>query len=103
MVRDAGASASVSPREGWLREIADPSRLTVLFASSELAGPSPPAWQDQLAPWRATMQAYRIAPASGRPEEFLRFTEAFGGKESVVVVRPMHTWASPAGSTLSLT
>jgi hypothetical protein len=34
------------------------------------------------------MQAYRIAPASGRPEEFLRFTEAFGGKESVVVVRP---------------
>jgi hypothetical protein len=49
------------------------------------------------------MQAYRIAPASGRPEEFLRFTEAFGGKESVVVVRPMHTWASPAGSTLSLT
>jgi hypothetical protein len=34
------------------------------------------------------MQACRIAPASGRPEEFLRFTEAFGDKESVVVVRP---------------
>jgi 2-polyprenyl-6-methoxyphenol hydroxylase-like FAD-dependent oxidoreductase len=88
LARDADAPPGVLQCPKRLDALLDPSRLTLLFTDPSPAATPDPAWQDQLAPWRGTMQAYRIAPISGPQGESLRYTETFGGRQSVLVVRP---------------
>ncbi len=85
---DADAPAGTRPREVRLPDLADPSRLTLLFSAMAPAAMPPPAWQDQLKPWQETARAYRIAPAAGDPEEQFRFAQAFGSGQSILIVRP---------------
>jgi 2-polyprenyl-6-methoxyphenol hydroxylase-like FAD-dependent oxidoreductase len=83
---DADAPPDALPSEVGLHDLADSSRLTLLFADAAGALP-PPDWQEQLAPWRQSVRAHRIAPAGDLPDEHSRFTGMFGGR-GVIVTRP---------------
>ena len=83
---DADAPPDVRSSEVRMHDLADSSRLTLLFADAAGAFP-PPAWQEQLAPWRQSVRAHRIAPAGDRPGELSRFIGMFGSR-GMVVTRP---------------
>jgi 2-polyprenyl-6-methoxyphenol hydroxylase-like FAD-dependent oxidoreductase len=83
---DADAPFDARSSEVGLHELVDPSRLTLLFAAAG-AFALPPAWQEQLAPWRQSLRAHRIAPASDQPDERSRFTGMFGS-QGMLVIRP---------------
>jgi len=87
LAREAEAPAWASARETSLRELVNPSRLTLLFATPAASAQSDPDWR-QLEPWRRTIAAYRIVPVTNQRADLLSFTEAFGRQQSVLLVRP---------------
>jgi len=114
---DSGTPADSPPRAVRLHELLSPSRLTLLLAGEGRSAVAPSAWPgQQLQPWRELMAAHRVTPVPD-PEEQLRFYRAFGGGQSLVLVRPdshvcfagrqqalphlltwLNTWFPPASS-----
>lgn len=84
----AEARADARPREMWLHELLDPSHLTLLFTAATASAGPPEAWQEQLRPCPRIMQAYQISPVPDRQLEQSRFTQAFGGRPSLLLIRP---------------
>jgi 2-polyprenyl-6-methoxyphenol hydroxylase-like FAD-dependent oxidoreductase len=88
LAADPGAPADSPPRAIRLHELLSPSRLTLLLAGESRSAVAPSAWPgQQLQPWRELMAAYRVTPVPD-PGEQLRFYRAFGGGQSLVLVRP---------------
>ena len=85
---DPGTPADSPPRAIRLHELLSPSRLTLLLAGESRSAVAPSAWPgQQLQPWRELMAAHRVTPVPD-PEDQLRFYRAFGGGQSLVLVRP---------------
>jgi len=84
---DPGVPAGSRPRAIRLHELLSPSRLTLLLAGESCSAVAPSAWLGQLQPWRELMAAHRVTPVPD-PGEQLRFYRAFGGGQSLVLVRP---------------
>jgi len=84
---DPGAPAGSRLRAIGLHELLSPSRLTLLLAGESCSAVAPPAWLGQLQPWRELMAAHRVTPVPDPGEQF-RFYRAFGGGQSLVLVRP---------------
>jgi 2-polyprenyl-6-methoxyphenol hydroxylase-like FAD-dependent oxidoreductase len=85
---DPDAPADSRPRAIRLHELLSPSRLTLLLAGESCSAVAPSAWPgQQLQPWRGLMAAHRVTPVPDT-EEQLRFYRAFGGGQSLVLVRP---------------
>lgn len=84
---DADAPPDARPREARLHELVDPSRLTLLLTAADPMSAVPAAWHEQLAPWRQSVRAHRIAPVGDRPDGHSRFTGMFG-RQSMLVIRP---------------
>jgi len=84
---DPGAPAGSRPRAIRLHELLSPSRLTLLLAGESCSAVAPSAWLGQLQPWRELMAAHRVTSVRD-PGEQLRFYRAFGGGQSLVLVRP---------------
>lgn len=84
---DHGAPAGSAPRAMRLHELVDPSRLNLLLADD--TGPAvAPSWlEPQLQPWRELVTSHVMAPVPGH-EEQSRFFGAFGGGQSLILVRP---------------
>jgi 2-polyprenyl-6-methoxyphenol hydroxylase-like FAD-dependent oxidoreductase len=84
---DPGAPSGSRPRAIRLHELVSPSRLNLLLTDDTGATTAPSAWLGQLQPWRELMAAHLVAPVPD-PEEQLRFFRAFGGGQSLILVRP---------------
>jgi hypothetical protein len=84
---DPGAPAgSSSPRAMRLHELVSPSRLNLLL--TDHAGAAAAPWtciEQQLQPWRELLAVRLVTPVPGDEERFLR---AFGGDQSLILVRP---------------
>jgi 2-polyprenyl-6-methoxyphenol hydroxylase-like FAD-dependent oxidoreductase len=87
LAHDAEAPLSAPALERSLRELVNPSRLTLLFAAPALSAQSHPDWR-QLEPWRGTIAAYRIAPVANERTDLFSFIEAFGRRQGVLLARP---------------
>ena len=85
---DAEARADARPREMWLHELLDPSHLTLLFTAATASAAPPAAWQEQIRPCPGKMRAYQISPVPGRQMEQFTFTQAFGGRQGLLLIRP---------------
>ena len=69
-----------------LHELVSPSRLNLLV--TEDAGAAAASWgclEQQLQPWRELLSVRLVTPVPGDEERFLR---AFGGDQSLILVRP---------------
>jgi len=84
---DPGAPAGSGPRAMRLHELLSPSRLTLLLTDDTGPAAAPPACLQQLQPWLGLMAMHRAAPVPD-PGEQLRFYRAFGGGQSLMLVRP---------------
>ena len=84
---DPGAPDGSAPRATRLHELVCPSRLNLLLTDDSGPAAVPSAWLEQLQPWRGLMAVHRVTPVRD-PEEQLRFYHAFGGGQSLVLVRP---------------
>ena len=81
-----GTPAGSPPRAIRLHELVSPSRLTLLLAGDAGSPAAPAAWlEQQLHPWRELMTVHLVTPAPGHEE---RFRRAFGGGQSLTLVRP---------------
>ena len=88
LAADPGDPADSPPRAIRLHELLSPSRLTLLLAGESCSAVAPSAWPgQQLQPWRELMAAHRVTSVRD-PGEQLRFYRAFGGGQSLVLVRP---------------
>ena len=84
---DPGAPAGSRSRAIRLHELVSPSRLTLLLTDDTGSAAVPSAWLQQLQPWRELMAAHLMAPVPDPGEQF-RFYRAFGGSQSLMLVRP---------------
>ena len=84
---DPGAPADSDPRTIRLHELLSPSRLNLLLAGESYSAVAPSAWLGQLQPWRELISARQVTPVRD-PEEQFRFYRAFGGGQSLALVRP---------------
>jgi 2-polyprenyl-6-methoxyphenol hydroxylase-like FAD-dependent oxidoreductase len=80
-----GAPAGSPPRAMRLHELVSPSRLNLLLAGDTGPAAAPAAWLEQLQSWRELMTVHQVTPVPGHEERFLR---AFGGGQSLILVRP---------------
>ena len=80
-----GAPAGSPPRAMRLHELVSPSRLNLLLAGDAGSAAAPAAWLEQLRSWRELMTVHLVLPVPGHEERFLR---AFGGGQSLILVRP---------------
>jgi 2-polyprenyl-6-methoxyphenol hydroxylase-like FAD-dependent oxidoreductase len=87
LTRDPGAPAGSRPRAIRLHELLSPSRLNLLITDDTGTAAAPSAWPGQLQPWRELMTAHLVTPVPD-PEEWFRFYRAFGGGQSLMLVRP---------------
>jgi len=85
---DAEGRADARPREMWLHELLDPSHLTLLFTAATASAAPPAAWQGQIRAYPRKMRAYHISPSPGRQMEQFTFTQAFGGRHCLLLIRP---------------
>jgi hypothetical protein len=84
---DPGAPAGSHPRAIRLHELVSPSRLNLLL-TDDTGSAAPSAWLgQQLQPWRELMAVHLVAPVPDHEERF-RFFRAFGGGQSLILVRP---------------
>jgi 2-polyprenyl-6-methoxyphenol hydroxylase-like FAD-dependent oxidoreductase len=84
---DPGAPAGSRPRATRLHELLSPSRLNLLLTDDTGSAAAPSACLRQLQPWRELMTAHLVTPVPDH-EESLRFYRAFGGGQSLILVRP---------------
>jgi 2-polyprenyl-6-methoxyphenol hydroxylase-like FAD-dependent oxidoreductase len=84
---DPGASAGSHPRAVRLHELLSPSRLNLLLTDETGSATAPSAWPGQLRPWRELIAVHVVTPVPDR-EDQLRFFRAFGGGQSLILVRP---------------
>jgi len=84
---DPGDPAGSPPRVTRLHELLSPSRLNLLLTDDTGAAAAPPGWLQPLQPWRELMVAHLVAPVPGHDERS-RFLSAFGGGQSLMLVRP---------------
>ena len=81
-----GTPAGSPPRAMRLHELVSPSRLNLLLAGDAGPAAAPAAWlEQQLQPWRELMTVHLVTAAPGHEE---RFRRAFGGGQSLILVRP---------------
>jgi len=84
---DPGTPAGSHPRAIRLHELVSPSRLNLLLTEDTGSAAASSAWLGQLQPWRELMAVHLVTPVPDS-EEQLRFFRAFGGGQSLVLVRP---------------
>jgi 2-polyprenyl-6-methoxyphenol hydroxylase-like FAD-dependent oxidoreductase len=84
---DLGAPAASEPRAVRLHELLSPSRLNLLLTDESGSAAASSAWPERLQPWQALLAAHLVTPVPGQ-EEQLRFVRAFGGGQSLILVRP---------------
>jgi 2-polyprenyl-6-methoxyphenol hydroxylase-like FAD-dependent oxidoreductase len=84
---DPGTPAGSHPRAIRLHELVSPSRLNLLLTDDTGSAAASSAWLGQLQPWRELIAVHRVTPVPDH-EEQLRFYRAFGGGQSLVLVRP---------------
>jgi FAD binding domain len=84
---DPGAPAGSRPRATRVHELLSPSRLNLLLTDDTGSAAAPSARLGQLQPWRELMTAHLVTPVPDH-EESLRFYRAFGGGQSLILVRP---------------
>ena len=88
LAADPGAPAAAHPQATRLHELVSSSRLSLLLTDDGGFAAVPPAWLgQQLQPWRGLLAAHLVAPVPDHDESF-RFFRAFGGGQSLVLVRP---------------
>jgi len=87
LASDPGATAASHPQATRLHELLSPSRLNLLLTDDTGSAAAPSAWLQQLQPWRELMVAHLVAPVPDHEESF-RFFRAFGGGQSLMLVRP---------------
>src|SRR5690349_1915883 len=81
-----GTPAGSPPRAMRLHELVSPSRLNLLLAGDAGPAAAPAAWlEQQLQPWRELMTVHMVTAVPGHEERFLH---AFGGGQSLILVRP---------------
>ena len=73
-------------RAASMRELVDPSRLTLLVATDTTSAIQPD-WEELTGQWRDTVAAYAIAPRPAHPDD-PGYVGAFGSGRGSVVVRP---------------
>jgi len=83
----ADPGADSYPRAMRLHELLSPSRLNLLLTDDTGSAAAPSAWLLQLQPWRELMTAHLVTPVPDHEESF-RFYRAFGGGQSLILVRP---------------
>jgi 2-polyprenyl-6-methoxyphenol hydroxylase-like FAD-dependent oxidoreductase len=81
------AAAGSRPRATRLHELLSPSRLNLLLTDDTGSAAAPSAWPWQLQPWQELMTAHLVTPVPGHEESF-GFYRAFGGGQSLILVRP---------------
>jgi len=86
LASDPGTPAASHPQATRLHELLSPSRLNLLL-TDDTGSAAPSAWLQQLQPWRELMAVYLVAPVPDHEESF-RFFRAFGGGQSLMLVRP---------------
>jgi hypothetical protein len=84
---DPGAPADSGSWAIRLHELLSPARLNLLLAGESYSAVAPSAWLGQLQPWRELISARQVTPVRD-PEDQFRFYRAFGGGQSLVLVRP---------------
>jgi 2-polyprenyl-6-methoxyphenol hydroxylase-like FAD-dependent oxidoreductase len=84
---DLGAPAASHPRAVRLHELLSLSRLNLLRTDESGSAAASSAWPEQLHPWRELMAARLVTPVPDQ-EEQSRFFRAFGGGQSLILVRP---------------
>ena len=88
LTTDPGPPAGSHPRATRLHELVGPSRLNLLLTNDTGWAAPPSAWPgQQLQPWQGVLAVHRVAPARDH-EEQLRFYRAFGGGQTLILVRP---------------
>jgi 2-polyprenyl-6-methoxyphenol hydroxylase-like FAD-dependent oxidoreductase len=88
LTRDPGPPAGSHPRATRLHELVSPSRLNLLLTDETGSAAAHSAWPgQQLQPWQGLMAVHRVAPVRDH-EEQLRFYRAFGGGQTLILVRP---------------
>jgi len=84
---DLGAPAASHPRAVRLHELLSLSRLNLLRTDESGSAAASSAWPEQLHPWRELMAARLVTPVPDQEEQY-RFFRAFGGGQSLILVRP---------------
>jgi len=87
LASDPGAPAASHPQATRLHELLSPLRLNLLLTDDTGPATAPSAWLQQLQPWRELMAVHLVAPVPDH-EESSRFFRAFGGGQSLMLVRP---------------
>ncbi|WP_324676301.1 FAD-dependent monooxygenase [Hymenobacter sp. GOD-10R] len=79
---------SAQSHEATLQVLLDPACFTLFVVGDESKAALPYDWVEQLRPWQDMLRIYHIAPASSSAEATAQFKQAFGGSQSLLLVRP---------------